>query len=63
MPWCLLQEDEGDTQPKPKSPPETKPCTPPPVTVSAIAQEDDEGDKIMAELQVSDVYRCAHTYA
>ncbi|XP_072536423.1 sickle tail protein homolog isoform X7 [Salminus brasiliensis] len=48
------QEGEGEPQTKPKSPPETKPkpCTPPPVTASAIPEEEDEGDKIMAELQV-----------
>lgn len=31
-------------------------CTPLPVTASAILEEEDEGDKIMAELQVRDVY-------
>ncbi|KAL6489268.1 hypothetical protein MHYP_G00030090 [Metynnis hypsauchen] len=48
------QEGEGKPQPKLKSPPETKPkpCTPPPFTASAIPEEEDEGDKIMAELQV-----------
>uniref|UniRef100_A0A3Q3GMQ7 Si:ch211-285f17.1 n=1 Tax=Labrus bergylta TaxID=56723 RepID=A0A3Q3GMQ7_9LABR len=37
-----------------KVPPETKPkpATPPPVTASVTAEEEDEGDKIMAELQV-----------
>ncbi|XP_034005015.1 sickle tail protein homolog isoform X5 [Trematomus bernacchii] len=53
------QEGEEDTpppspQPKPnKVPPETKPkpATPPPVTVPT--EEEDEGDKIMAELQQS----------
>uniref|UniRef100_A0A3Q1HU37 Actin interacting protein 3-like C-terminal domain-containing protein n=1 Tax=Anabas testudineus TaxID=64144 RepID=A0A3Q1HU37_ANATE len=42
-------------QPKPaKVPPETKPkpATPPPVTASVTNEEEDEGDKIMAELQV-----------
>ncbi|XP_071373018.1 sickle tail protein homolog isoform X12 [Centroberyx affinis] len=42
-------------QPKPtKVPPETKPksASPPPVTASAVRDEEDEGDKIMAELQV-----------
>uniref|UniRef100_A0A3Q1EZX3 Actin interacting protein 3-like C-terminal domain-containing protein n=1 Tax=Acanthochromis polyacanthus TaxID=80966 RepID=A0A3Q1EZX3_9TELE len=42
-------------QPKPtKVPPETKPkpATPPPVTTSVTREEEDEGDKIMAELQV-----------
>ncbi|XP_069369052.1 sickle tail protein homolog isoform X5 [Paralichthys olivaceus] len=43
-------------QPKPtKVPPETKPKppTPPPVTTSVSREEEDEGDKIMAELQQS----------
>ncbi|XP_074549349.1 sickle tail protein homolog isoform X4 [Halichoeres trimaculatus] len=37
-----------------KIPPETKPkpATPPPVTASVTREEEDEGDKIMAELQV-----------
>ncbi|KAM6970861.1 sickle tail protein homolog [Tautogolabrus adspersus] len=37
-----------------KVPPETKPkpATPPPVTASVSTEEEDEGDKIMAELQV-----------
>ncbi|XP_053477827.1 sickle tail protein isoform X2 [Ictalurus furcatus] len=41
-------------QHKPRSSPEVKPklCTPLPVTASAILEEEDEGDKIMAELQV-----------
>ncbi|KAM6977678.1 sickle tail protein homolog [Aplochiton taeniatus] len=54
------QEEEEETtaaapQPKPaKVPPETKPkpSTPPLVTASAVEEEEDEGDKIMAELQV-----------
>ncbi|KAK5849592.1 hypothetical protein PBY51_013916 [Eleginops maclovinus] len=54
------QEEEEDTpppspQPIPnKVPPETKPkpATPPPITVPAPREEEDEGDKIMAELQV-----------
>ncbi|XP_037613301.1 sickle tail protein homolog isoform X16 [Sebastes umbrosus] len=54
------QEGEEDTPPpsplpKPnKVPPETKPkpATPPPVTASVTTEEEDEGDKIMAELQV-----------
>ncbi|XP_044032741.1 sickle tail protein homolog isoform X7 [Siniperca chuatsi] len=54
------QEGEEDApsptpQTKPtKVPPETKPkpATPPPVTASVTGEEDDEGDKIMAELQV-----------
>ncbi|AWP20558.1 putative sickle tail protein -like [Scophthalmus maximus] len=51
-------EEEGPPptpQPKPtKVPPETKPkpATPPPVTTSASREEEDEGDRIMAELQV-----------
>ncbi|XP_035853946.1 sickle tail protein homolog isoform X14 [Sander lucioperca] len=54
------QEGEEDTpppspQPKPnKVPPETKPkpATPPPIIASVTTEEEDEGDKIMAELQV-----------
>ncbi|XP_059182700.1 sickle tail protein homolog isoform X4 [Centropristis striata] len=54
------QEGEEDTpppspQPKPnKVPPATKPkpATPPPITASVTGEEEDEGDKIMAELQV-----------
>ncbi|CAG04291.1 unnamed protein product, partial [Tetraodon nigroviridis] len=54
------QEGEEDVAPptpkaKPnKVPPETKPkpATPPPVTFPAAGEEEDEGDKIMAELQV-----------
>uniref|UniRef100_A0A8C4GPT9 Si:ch211-285f17.1 n=1 Tax=Dicentrarchus labrax TaxID=13489 RepID=A0A8C4GPT9_DICLA len=54
------QEGEEDAPPpspqaKPtKVPPETKPkpATPPPVTASVTGEEEDEGDKIMAELQV-----------
>ncbi|XP_034562394.1 sickle tail protein homolog isoform X13 [Notolabrus celidotus] len=40
-----------------KFPPETKPkpATPPPVTASATREEEDEGDKIMAELQNTSV--------
>ncbi|XP_055037891.2 sickle tail protein homolog isoform X11 [Misgurnus anguillicaudatus] len=52
--------EEGDeeptspvSQPEPKTHPEPKPCTPPPpISASAIKEEEDEGDKIMAELQV-----------
>uniref|UniRef100_A0A4W6F209 KIAA1217 n=1 Tax=Lates calcarifer TaxID=8187 RepID=A0A4W6F209_LATCA len=47
-------------QPKPaKVPPETKPkpATPPPVTASVTREEEDEGDKIMAELQSSEPIR------
>ncbi|KAM6900289.1 LOW QUALITY PROTEIN: sickle tail protein homolog [Xenentodon cancila] len=54
------QEGEEDDPPPPappkptKVPPETKtkPATPPPVTASDTREEEDEGDKIMAELQV-----------
>ncbi|XP_076617404.1 sickle tail protein homolog isoform X4 [Chaetodon auriga] len=54
------QEGEEDTPPptpptKPtKVPPETKPkpATPPPITAPVAGEEEDEGDKIMAELQV-----------
>ncbi|XP_017571438.1 sickle tail protein homolog isoform X4 [Pygocentrus nattereri] len=50
------QEGEGKPLPKLKSPPETKPkpCTPPPFTASAIPEEN-EGDKIMAELQNTEI--------
>ncbi|XP_062336164.1 sickle tail protein homolog isoform X5 [Osmerus eperlanus] len=56
-------EDEGQTPtppPKPtKVPPEIKPkpSTPPPIAVSAVREEEDEGDKIMAELQSSEPTR------
>uniref|UniRef100_A0A8C2H4S2 Si:ch211-207d6.2 n=1 Tax=Cyprinus carpio TaxID=7962 RepID=A0A8C2H4S2_CYPCA len=51
------QEDEEEA-PKPKPlrvPPEVKPKPrpPPPVNTSTLQDEEDEGDKIMAELQVS----------
>ncbi|XP_049912163.1 sickle tail protein isoform X14 [Epinephelus moara] len=51
------EEDAPPPSPQPKLnkvPPETKlkPATPPPVTASATREEEDEGDKIMAELQV-----------
>ncbi|XP_065150979.1 sickle tail protein homolog isoform X3 [Paramisgurnus dabryanus] len=54
--------EEGDeeptspvSQPEPKTHPEPKPCTPPPpISASAIKEEEDEGDKIMAELQHTD---------
>ncbi|XP_039982370.1 sickle tail protein isoform X10 [Xiphias gladius] len=50
------EEDPPPTpQPKPtKIPPESKakPATPPPVAGSVAREEEDEGDKIMAELQV-----------
>ncbi|XP_068438267.1 sickle tail protein homolog isoform X9 [Clinocottus analis] len=57
------QEGEEDTpppSPKPKPnkvPPETKPkpATPPPVTPPVTREEEDEGDKIMAELQNTSV--------
>ncbi|XP_054622299.1 sickle tail protein homolog isoform X3 [Dunckerocampus dactyliophorus] len=37
---------------KTASPEPKKPATPPPVVASAVREEEDEGDKIMAELQV-----------
>uniref|UniRef100_A0A8C1NXE9 KIAA1217 n=1 Tax=Cyprinus carpio TaxID=7962 RepID=A0A8C1NXE9_CYPCA len=49
------EESNGTaSQPEPKSSPEAKPkpSTPPPIAASAITEEEDEGDKIMAELQV-----------
>uniref|UniRef100_A0A8C2PV28 Actin interacting protein 3-like C-terminal domain-containing protein n=1 Tax=Cyprinus carpio TaxID=7962 RepID=A0A8C2PV28_CYPCA len=50
------EEESNSTasQPEPKSSPEVKakPITPPPIAASAITEEEDEGDKIMAELQV-----------
>uniref|UniRef100_A0A673FZN5 Sickle tail protein homolog n=1 Tax=Sinocyclocheilus rhinocerous TaxID=307959 RepID=A0A673FZN5_9TELE len=49
------EESNGTaSQPEPKSSPEVKPkpITPPPIAASAITEEEDEGDKIMAELQV-----------
>uniref|UniRef100_A0A673G480 Sickle tail protein homolog n=1 Tax=Sinocyclocheilus rhinocerous TaxID=307959 RepID=A0A673G480_9TELE len=48
------EESNGTaSQPEPKSSPEVKPkpITPPPIAASAITEEEDEGDKIMAELQ------------
>ncbi|XP_042607759.1 sickle tail protein-like isoform X12 [Cyprinus carpio] len=55
----MVQEGEEESnstasQPEPKSSPEVKakPITPPPIAASAITEEEDEGDKIMAELQV-----------
>uniref|UniRef100_A0A9J8D4Z0 Si:ch211-285f17.1 n=1 Tax=Cyprinus carpio carpio TaxID=630221 RepID=A0A9J8D4Z0_CYPCA len=49
------EEESNSTasQPEPKSSPEVKakPITPPPIAASAITEEEDEGDKIMAELQ------------
>uniref|UniRef100_A0A8C4GPT7 Si:ch211-285f17.1 n=1 Tax=Dicentrarchus labrax TaxID=13489 RepID=A0A8C4GPT7_DICLA len=58
-----VSEGEEDAPPpspqaKPtKVPPETKPkpATPPPVTASVTGEEEDEGDKIMAELQNTSV--------
>uniref|UniRef100_A0A8C2IV53 Actin interacting protein 3-like C-terminal domain-containing protein n=1 Tax=Cyprinus carpio TaxID=7962 RepID=A0A8C2IV53_CYPCA len=54
----MVQEGEEESnstasQPEPKSSPEVKakPITPPPIAASAITEEEDEGDKIMAELQ------------
>ncbi|XP_049912164.1 sickle tail protein homolog isoform X15 [Epinephelus moara] len=54
------EEDAPPPSPQPKLnkvPPETKlkPATPPPVTASATREEEDEGDKIMAELQNTSV--------
>ncbi|CAG5896032.1 unnamed protein product [Menidia menidia] len=51
------EEDSLPPSPQPKHikvPQETKPkpATPPPVTASVAGEEEDEGDKIMAELQV-----------
>ncbi|XP_050954808.1 sickle tail protein homolog isoform X5 [Labeo rohita] len=50
------EEESNSTasQPEPKSSPEVKPkpITPPPIAASAITEEEDDGDKIMAELQV-----------
>ncbi|XP_048030713.1 sickle tail protein homolog isoform X4 [Megalobrama amblycephala] len=50
------EEESNSTasQSEPKTPPEAKhkPITPPPIAASAITEEEDEGDKIMAELQV-----------
>ncbi|XP_059380425.1 sickle tail protein isoform X4 [Carassius carassius] len=48
------EESNGTaSKPEPKSSPEVKPkpITPPPIAASAITEEEDEGDKIMAELQ------------
>uniref|UniRef100_A0A8C1BIP3 Si:ch211-285f17.1 n=1 Tax=Cyprinus carpio carpio TaxID=630221 RepID=A0A8C1BIP3_CYPCA len=53
------EEESNSTasQPEPKSSPEVKakPITPPPIAASAITEEEDEGDKIMAELQNASV--------
>ncbi|XP_042607760.1 sickle tail protein homolog isoform X13 [Cyprinus carpio] len=58
----MVQEGEEESnstasQPEPKSSPEVKakPITPPPIAASAITEEEDEGDKIMAELQNASV--------
>uniref|UniRef100_A0A3Q3WAI2 Actin interacting protein 3-like C-terminal domain-containing protein n=1 Tax=Mola mola TaxID=94237 RepID=A0A3Q3WAI2_MOLML len=51
----ISREESVSSQVSPiKVLPETKPkpATPPPVTASVTAEEEDEGDKIMAELQV-----------
>ncbi|XP_059390455.1 sickle tail protein homolog isoform X3 [Carassius carassius] len=55
----MVQEGEEESngsasQPEPKSSPvaKPKPITPPPFAASAITEEEDEGDKIMSELQV-----------
>uniref|UniRef100_A0A672T5U5 Sickle tail protein-like n=1 Tax=Sinocyclocheilus grahami TaxID=75366 RepID=A0A672T5U5_SINGR len=49
----MEESNSTASQPEPKSSPEVKPkpITPPPIAASAITEEDDEGDKIMAELQ------------
>ncbi|KAK2900935.1 hypothetical protein Q8A67_009050 [Cirrhinus molitorella] len=45
---------EEAPQPKPlRVPPEVKPKPPPPVNTSTLQDEEDEGDKIMAELQTT----------
>ncbi|XP_051738998.1 sickle tail protein isoform X10 [Ctenopharyngodon idella] len=53
------EEETNSTasQSEPKTPPEAKrkPITPPPIAASAITEEEDEGDKIMAELQNASV--------
>ncbi|XP_059380431.1 sickle tail protein homolog isoform X10 [Carassius carassius] len=52
------EESNGTaSKPEPKSSPEVKPkpITPPPIAASAITEEEDEGDKIMAELQNASV--------
>ncbi|XP_065132499.1 sickle tail protein homolog isoform X2 [Paramisgurnus dabryanus] len=49
------EAEEEAPEPKPlRAPPEVKPkpCSPPPVNTSTLKDEEDEGDKIMAELQV-----------
>lgn len=60
-----VEEDTPPPAPQTKStkvPPETKlkPATPPPVTASVTAEEEDEGDKIMAELQVRKTLTLTH---
>ncbi|KAG1953843.1 sickle tail protein [Pimephales promelas] len=53
------EEESNSTAPQSesKTPPEVKrkPITPPPIAASAITEEEDEGDKIMAELQNASV--------
>ncbi|KAI7809617.1 putative sickle tail protein-like protein [Triplophysa rosa] len=54
------EAEEEAPQPKPlRVPPEVKPkpCTPPPVNTSTLQDEEDEGDKIMAELQQSSTHQ------
>lgn len=67
----MQQDGEEDApppspQPKPnKVPPETKPkpATPPPaVTAPVTREEEDEGDKIMAELQVRCIITLTHIH-
>ncbi|XP_047205170.1 sickle tail protein homolog isoform X5 [Girardinichthys multiradiatus] len=57
-----VEEDAPPPSPQPKPtkvPPETKPkpVTPPPITASGNREEEDDGDKIMAELQSSEPSR------
>uniref|UniRef100_A0A673AKC2 Si:ch211-285f17.1 n=1 Tax=Sphaeramia orbicularis TaxID=375764 RepID=A0A673AKC2_9TELE len=57
-----VEEEATPPAPQPKTtkvPPDTKPkpTTPPPVTTSVTREEEDEGDKIMAELQSSEPSR------
>uniref|UniRef100_A0A7N8XN97 KIAA1217 ortholog n=1 Tax=Mastacembelus armatus TaxID=205130 RepID=A0A7N8XN97_9TELE len=61
------EEEVLPSTPQPKStkvPPEIKPkpATPPPVTASVTREEEDEGDKIMAELQVRCICTFSHFY-
>lgn len=61
------EEEAPPPSPQPKTtkvPPETKPkpATPPPVIASVTREEEDEGDKIMAELQVRCVWTQKQTH-